>query len=82
MGRNLTETTGLDTIEFEGSDKENAELVLGKYLTPDIYVSYGVGLFEAIDTFRMRYQLTKRLSFESSTNALGTGVDVLYTIER
>ena len=80
--KTLTGATGLDTFEFEGGSEADAELVMGKYLTPDIYVSYGVGLFEAINTFRMRYQMTKRLSFESSTNAEGTGVDFLYTIER
>lgn len=54
---------------------------LGKYLTPDLYVSYGIGLFDAINTFNMRYRLTDKLAVEAESGS-GSSADIIYTIER
>lgn len=54
---------------------------LGKYLTPDLYVSYGIGLFDAINTFNMRYKLTDKLAVEAQSGS-GSSADLIYTIER
>lgn len=79
----IASNVGLDELSFEsGSDPEDTSLVLGKYLSPDLYVSYGIGLLEAVNKFTLRYRLTKSLSFESSTTGTDTGADLLYTIER
>jgi len=55
--------------------------MLGKYLAPHLYVMYGIGLFQPITTFRVRYIVSSKwtLQAESSTE---TGADVLYTLER
>ncbi|MFK7889928.1 MAG: translocation/assembly module TamB domain-containing protein, partial [Granulosicoccus sp.] len=58
-----------------------ASYTLGKYLTPDLYVSYGIGLFDAINTFNMRYTLTDKLSLEAASGS-GSSADIIYTIER
>lgn len=54
---------------------------LGKYLTPDLYVSYGIGLFNAINTFNMRYRLTDKFSLQAASGA-ASSADLIYTIER
>ncbi len=54
---------------------------LGKYLTPDLYVSYGIGLFDAINTFNMRYSLTDKLAVEAESGS-GSSADLIYTIEK
>lgn len=54
---------------------------LGKYLTPDLYVSYGIGLFDAINTFNMRYSLTDKLAVEAESGT-GSSADLIYTIEK
>ena len=54
---------------------------LGKYLTPDLYVSYGIGLFDAINTFNMRYKLTDKLAVEAESGT-GSSADLIYTIEK
>lgn len=54
---------------------------LGKNLTPDLYVSYGIGLFDAINTFNMRYKLTDRLALEAVSGS-GSSTDLIYTIEK
>jgi translocation and assembly module TamB len=58
-----------------------AQLTLGKYLTPKLFVSYGISLFQEGYTFRMLYTLGRgfKLSTESGT---ASGGDVIYTTER
>lgn len=79
----IAEAAGLDTLEFEsGETVQQTSLLLGKYLTPDLYVGYGIGLFERVNSFNIRYQLSKRLSLESRSSAESMGADLIYTIER
>ena len=82
LTQSLSEGLGVDLSFGTGSSLEDTELVIGKYLAPDLYVSYGVGLFEAVNTFNLRYQLTKWLTFMASSSDSDSSVDVLYTIER
>lgn len=72
---------GLDEVAMSGSELESAALTLGKYLSPRLYLSYSIGLLDAVDRLRLRYQLTEHLSVQTETGA-GAGGDVLYTIER
>ena len=54
---------------------------LGKYLTPDLYVGYGIGLFNAINTFNMRYRLTDKLALQAASGT-ASSADLIYTFER
>ncbi len=54
---------------------------LGKYLTPDLYVGYSIGLFNAINTFNLRYKLTDKLGLQAASG-LANSADLVYTIER
>lgn len=58
-----------------------AQLTLGKYLTPKLFVSYGISLFQEGYTFRMLYSIGHgfKLSTESGT---ASGGDIIYTTER
>ena len=58
-----------------------ASYTLGTYLTPELYVSYGIGLFDAISTFNLRYKLTEKLALEAASG-LNNSADLIYTIER
>lgn len=83
LTKGLGDAFGLDTLQFNPSAEQNeSALTLGKYLTPDLYVGYGVGLLDTASTFTMKYRLTKRLMFESNTSTAGTGADLTYTLER
>ena len=75
---------GLDEVRIgaqPGESADQAALVLGKYLTPDIYVSYGIGLFEPVSVFKLRYRLSDKWSLQTESG-VESGGDVLYTIER
>lgn len=79
----LTDAFGLDYFRFEtGDEPTEAALVIGKYLSPNLYVSYGIGIFEAVNTFNLRYDITERLSLESTTTGEASGADLIFTIER
>lgn len=81
LGR-VGEKLGVEELRIEkASEKDAASLVLGKYLSPDLYVSYGIGLYDAVNTFRIRYRLSSKWTLEA-TSGLKNSADFVYTIER
>ncbi len=82
IAENLAGRFGIEEVGIEsGSTSDEASLVLGKHLSPRLYVNYSIGLFEQINVLRLRYRLSAHwaLQVESGTYA---GADLLYTIER
>lgn len=76
------EGIGIDNVAIEeGATEEETELVLGTYLHPRLYVSYGVGLFESFSRVRLRYSLSERWSLEGESGPSSSG-DLIYSIER
>lgn len=74
---------GLAEARIErGETLTDAALVVGTYVTPRLFVSYGLGLFEdAVSTLRLRYEITDRWSFRTESGR-ETGADVLFSRER
>lgn len=73
---------GADDFRIEeGATLEETSLLLGKYLSPDLYVSYGVGLFDKEGALMMRYRLSEHLRLEVQSGSQ-QGVDLFYNIER
>ena len=77
----LASKVGLDEARIEGATKDQAELVAGKYLTPSLFVSYGLGLFKPSNTFRIKYLLSSNWAVQAESGDANGG-DVLYQIER
>jgi translocation and assembly module TamB len=78
VGRHI----GLDEVGVENAgDQERASFFVGKYLSPKLYVSYGLGLFETFNTLRLRYAFTPQLSVQVESGTEHSA-DVLYTIDR
>ena len=55
--------------------------MLGKYLSPRLYVSYGISLAEAINTLKMRYSLNDKWTIKTEAGREQSG-DIVYTIEK
>jgi translocation and assembly module TamB len=55
-------------------------LVVGKYLTPKLYFSYGRSLFSGGNLFLLRYDIFKHWQVETQTGS-ESGVDLYYKIE-
>ncbi len=73
---------GLDEVRVESSDGgDQASLVMGRYLSPKLYISYGVGLVEAFNTFAVRYQISEKWQLKAESGEY-QGADLFYTIER
>lgn len=58
-----------------------ASYTLGKFITPDIYISYGIDLFDKLQTFNLRYKISDRLSLNAASSKKSSA-DLIYTIER
>lgn len=82
LGNQIGKRFGIDEVRIEsGGGFGEGTLVIRHYLSPKIYVSYGMGLFESLNVFIVRYQLSKlwALQAESGTQS---SADIIYTIER
>ena len=83
LAKKLAARFGLEEarIESTGGLKE-ASVVVGKYLSPRLYVTYGLGLFEPVSTFKIRYLLGREWSLQAEQSGVATGADILYSVER
>lgn len=82
IAKDLGRRLGFDDIAVSAdAGAEGAALVVSKYLGGGLYVSYGLGLFDTINTLRLRYQINNRLSLEASSGDEAEA-DLFYTFER
>jgi len=85
VAESLGEQFGFDTVGVEkgpGESTEEASLVVGKFLSPKLYVSYGVGLFDPVSTIWLRYTISSNWKLVSETSSRASGADLYYTIDR
>tara|TARA_A100001391_G_scaffold174259_1_gene136618 strand:- start:8306 stop:11827 length:3522 start_codon:yes stop_codon:yes gene_type:complete len=80
--RKIGDTLGLDEISI-GSDWESddAALMLGKRLSDRLYLTYAVGLFDAISTVMLRYTLTRTLHLEAQSSSKEQAIDLIWERE-
>ena len=82
IARSIGDRFGFDEMRIESSSSgDQASLVVGRYLSPRLYVGYGVGLIESINTFNLRYKVTERWQLEAESGA-AQGADLFYRFER
>lgn len=65
------------TLETEGSGDE-ASVVASGYITKDLSLRYGVGIFEPITTVALRYDLGRYFYLEAASG-LAASLDIFYT---
>jgi translocation and assembly module TamB len=81
IARDLGRRLGLDEVSVAADDTGGTSVVISKYLGAGIYLSYGLGLFDTVNTLRLRYQINRRLSIEA-TSGIESAADLFYTFER
>lgn len=79
---NLKESLALDELGFDSTDSGDSAFFIGKYLSPRLYLRYGVGVMDAVNTLSLKYKLSEKWRVEARSSALGSGADLLYTLER
>ncbi|MSP53071.1 MAG: hypothetical protein EXR81_02315 [Gammaproteobacteria bacterium] len=88
--KDLKNTFKLDQIGLQSNNylsksnnsvQHNTSLVLGKMLSPKLFISYSIGLLAPINTVTASYALNKNVSTQTSSSILGSGVDLIYSFE-
>jgi translocation and assembly module TamB len=81
LAQQLGQRIGIEDVGIEQNLANEASLVLGKYLSPRLYVSYGISLAEAINTFKMRYTINDRWTIKTEAGK-EVSADIVYTVEK
>lgn len=83
LAKNVGKRLGID--EFGIKDNEmigGAAFTVGQYLSPRLYLSYGVGLFEPGEVITLRYKLTNDLSLQAQSGTSESRAGVEYRMEK
>ena len=81
LAQQLGSKIGIEDVGIEQNLANETSLVLGKYLSPRLYVSYGISLAEAINTLKMRYTLNDKWTIKTESGR-EQSAEIVYTIER
>ena len=74
---------GLDEASVEENEMiGGSALTIGEYLSPRLYLSYGVGLFEPGEVIALRYKLTDDVGVRIQRGSEETRAGVEYRIEK
>ena len=82
LANTIRSELGLDSLALNSqADLQQSSLGLGKYLTPDIFMHYEIGLFEKESILSLDYILSERLKLEV-VSGVSQSIDMTYTIEK
>jgi translocation and assembly module TamB len=81
LAQRLGGQVGLDDVGIEQDTSNQASLVLGKYLSDRLYISYGISLAEAINTLKLRWTITDRWTIRTEAGE-ERSADVVYTLKK
>jgi translocation and assembly module TamB len=82
LAAELGQHVGIQEVGVESDLLTNdTSLVLGRYLSPRLYVSYGVSLTENLDTLKLRYSLGDHWVVRTEVGQ-ARGADLIYTIDK
>lgn len=81
LAEQMAETFGVEEFDVTTSGQGDSTAVnLSGYLSPRLFVQYGIGVFSPVNTLTLRYQLRPRLFLEA-VNGIENILDLLYTFE-
>jgi len=72
---------GIPDISVESDLSNDTSLVLGRYLSPRLYLSYGISLTESISTIKMRYTIDDHWTIKTEAGK-ERAADLVFTIEK
>ena len=81
LAQRLGTRVGVDDVGIESDLSNDTSLVLGKYLSPRGYVSYGISLADAINTLKMRFTIGDRWTIKTEAGK-ARSADIVYTIQK
>jgi translocation and assembly module TamB len=81
LAQQIGSKVGIEDVGIESSLTNETSIVLGKYLSPKLYVSYGISLTESLNTLKLRYTLGDHWTIKTEFGEEG-GADLVYTIDK
>jgi len=81
LAQQLGSRVGIEDVSLESDLTNQTSLVLGRYLSPRLYVSYGVALTEQLNVLKLRYSLSDRWTIKTEVGQ-ARGADLVYTIQK
>jgi len=83
LAKSIGTRMGLDDVGVaDSSAVGGAALTVGKYLSPRLYLSYGVGLFTPGEVVTLRYRLTRLFNVEIQNGTLSSRAGINYKVEK
>ncbi|HEY9133737.1 MAG TPA: translocation/assembly module TamB domain-containing protein [Dyella sp.] len=84
LAKSIGSKIGVDDIGVSSNEAlgGTSAFTVGKYLSPRLYLSYGVGLFEPGQVITLRYRLSKRWNFEAQNATDFSRASLNYRIEK
>jgi translocation and assembly module TamB len=81
LASQLGSHVGIQDVSLESDLTNETSLVLGRYLSPRLYVSYGIALTEQLNVLKLRYSLGDRWTIKTEVGQ-ARGADLVYTIQK
>jgi translocation and assembly module TamB len=82
LAQRVGSQVGIDDVGIEtDSLGDHTSLVVGKYLSPRLYISYGISLAEAINTLKLRWTLSERWTIKTETGQ-ERSADIVFTLKK
>lgn len=83
IAKRLGTQLGVDEIGVSSSSAlGGSAFTVGKYLSPRLYLSYGVGVFTPGEVITLRYRFNRYLEFEAENATTGNRAGLNYKIEK
>ncbi len=83
LAKSLGKRLGVDELAVKDDEMiGGAALTVGQYLSPRLYLSYGVGLFEPGDVITLRYKLSDQFAVQTQRGPEDTRAGIEYRIEK
>jgi translocation and assembly module TamB len=81
LAQQIGSRVGIQDVGLESNSfaQNQTSLVLGRYLSPHIYISYGISLAEAINTLKLRYTIGDHWTIKTEAGQ-ERSADIVYTV--
>jgi translocation and assembly module TamB len=82
LAQQIGSRVGIEDVSIESNSfksSSDTSLVLGRYLSPHIYISYGISLAEALNTLKLRYTIGDHWTIKTEAGQYRSA-DIVYTV--
>lgn len=81
LGQQIGSHVGIEDVSLESDITNETSLVLGRYLSPRLYVSYGISLTQQLNTLKLRYTLGDHWTIKTEVGQ-ARGADLVYSVDK